>query len=271
MIKARGYRVVETLEEAWELNQKRINRVVGGNMWIRLGKGGQVGVLIDLSKLGLDQIEETDQEFVIGAMVTLRDLETSEAFDAFSCGAMKEAVKHIIGVQFRNLATVGGSIHGRFGFSDVLTLFLAMDTTVELYKGGMMPLSEYAKLPRDRDILVALHVRKENARYAYNSVRTNATTDFPVLTGAMALLPENTYRCVIGARPARAVRMEVALEMSGCENTEEMAAEFAEKVKAEVVTGSNMRGSAEYRKHLSGVVVKRMMRALREGGGQACR
>ena len=34
------------------------------------------------------------------------------------------------------MSTVGGSIWGRYGFSDVLTLFLAMDTWVELYKGG---------------------------------------------------------------------------------------------------------------------------------------
>ena len=39
---------------------------------------------------------------------------------------MREAVRHIVGVQFRNCATVGGSVYGRFGFSDVLTLLLAL-------------------------------------------------------------------------------------------------------------------------------------------------
>ena len=38
----------------------------------------------------------------------------------------------------RSMATVGGSIWGRFGFSDVLTVFLAMDSYVELYKGGIV-------------------------------------------------------------------------------------------------------------------------------------
>ena len=40
---------------------------------------------------------------------------------AYTAGAVREAVRHIVGVQFRNCATVGGSIYGRFGFSDVLT------------------------------------------------------------------------------------------------------------------------------------------------------
>ena len=40
----------------------------------------------------------------------------------------EKSLRHIVGVQFRNCATIGGSIWGRYGFSDVLTMFLAMDT-----------------------------------------------------------------------------------------------------------------------------------------------
>ena len=50
-------------------------------------------------------------------------------------GAFKEALRHIVGVQFRNTATVGGSVFPRYGFSDVLTVFASVDTYVELYKG----------------------------------------------------------------------------------------------------------------------------------------
>ena len=35
-----------------------------------------------------------------------------------------------------------------------------MDSYVELYKGGIIPLKEYAKMPYDRDILVRLIVKK---------------------------------------------------------------------------------------------------------------
>ncbi len=104
------------------------------------------------SGLGLDQIEETEDAFEIGAMVTLRQLEEHPGLAAYTDGAMRESVRHIVGVQLRNLATVGGSIYGRFGFSDVLTMFLAMDTEVELYKAGRMPLVEFAKQIGGRDI-----------------------------------------------------------------------------------------------------------------------
>ena len=114
---------------------------------------------------------------------------------------MAKALQPIVGVQFRNLATAGGSIWGRFGFSDVLTLFLALDAKVELYKGGVMPLERFAALPYDRDILVRLIVPKTSCRLAYEAMRIQRT-DLPVLTCAVAQTGGET-RAVIGARARR--------------------------------------------------------------------
>ena len=71
----REYKRVESLEEAWELNQKKANRVIGGMIWLKMSRGN-VGTAIDISGLGLDQIEETEDAFEIGAMVTLRHTQT---------------------------------------------------------------------------------------------------------------------------------------------------------------------------------------------------
>src|SRR5699024_10699928 len=99
--------------------------------WMRLGNA-RVKTLIDLSGLGLDKIEEKNHVFRIGAMCTLRQLEQCEELREAYGDGIAEAVRHIVGVQFRNQATVGGSIYGRYGFSDVLTALLALDTFVEL-------------------------------------------------------------------------------------------------------------------------------------------
>ena len=160
MMTIREYKRAESLEEAWQLNQKKPNRILGGMIWLKM-ETINVGTAIDLSGLGLDTIEENEEGFSIGAMVTLRQLEQHPGLAAYTHGAMREAVRHIVGVQLRNLATVGGSIYSRFGFSDVLTMFLAMDCDVELYKGGILPLQEYAHRPYDRDILVRLIVKKD--------------------------------------------------------------------------------------------------------------
>ena len=254
MVTIQKYVKAQSLEEAWKLNQGKKNRILGGMLWIRLGNG-TISTAIDLCDLGLDTIEETDEEFSIGARVTLRELEQHVGLNTYTHDAVKNAVKDIVGVQFRNMATIGGSIWGRFGFSDVLTVFLAMDSYVELYKGGIIPLKEYAKMPYDRDILVRLIVKKEKAAFDYQSVR-NSQTDFPVLTCAAAKT-EAGYRFSIGARPGKAVLFELADADIQAADVENMAENAAKCVKEQVETGSNTRGSAEYRKHLAGVLVRR--------------
>ena len=197
-----NYVKAKTLEEAYELNQARSSRVMGGMMWMRLGNA-KVKTVIDLSGLGLDQIEESDNVIKIGAMCTLRQIEECEALREMYGDGIAESVRHIVGVQFRNQATVGGSIYGRFGFSDVLTEFMALGAEVELFHGGRMPLEEFAKLPYDKDILVGLILKKVPQDSVYLSMR-NTRTDFPVLTCAVSRR-EGMTGAFIGARPGRAV------------------------------------------------------------------
>lgn len=115
MLKIKEYVKVNSLEEAYELNQKKSSRVLGGMVWMKM-MNRSVGTAIDLSGLGLDRITETEEEFVIGCMTSLRTLETHPGINTYTGGAMRESLRHIVGVQFRNCATAGGSIYGRFGF-----------------------------------------------------------------------------------------------------------------------------------------------------------
>lgn len=266
MITIQNYIKAESLEHAWQLNQKRSARIMGGMLWMRLSRK-RVQTVIDLSGLGLDGIEETEDFFKIGCMTTLRDLELHSGLEKLTGGAMRESVCHIVGVQFRNMATVGGSIFGRYGFSDVLTLFLALDTSVELYKGGIIPLREFAQMKKDNDILVRLLVKKETCRAVYLSQR-NTKTDFPVLTCAVSAAQGRPVRAVIGARPQRAVVVEDEKGILTNGITEETAKAFGEYVASVLSFGSNMRASAEYRRMIAEVLVKRACLELE--GGAAC-
>ena len=80
MLKIKNYVKVNSLEEAYELNQKKTAKILGGMVWMKMGNRN-LTTAIDLSGLGLDQITENDQEFVIGCMTSLRDLETNEALN----------------------------------------------------------------------------------------------------------------------------------------------------------------------------------------------
>lgn len=259
MMTIKNYVRVQSLQEAYELNQNKRNRVIGGMLWLKMSNAS-INTAIDLSDLGLDTISETAEEFSIGAMVTLRQLEKHEALNAYTCGAVQEAVKDIVGVQFRNMATVGGSIYGRFGFSDVLTVFMAMDAYVELHHAGIMPLQEYAAMKRDRDILVRLIVKKQSGGYVYKSMR-NARTDFPVIACAASKVGDE-YRLSIGARPGRAVLLRDAERILEKGITAESAAAFADYAAGNISTCGNLRGSAAYRSHLIRVLTERALLEL---------
>lgn len=261
MITIREYARPATLEEAWQLNQKRPNRVLGGMLWLKMEKIS-VGTAIDLSALGLDTIEETDTEFAIGAMATLRSLETHAALNAATNGAMREAVRHIVGVQFRNCATVGGSVFGRFGFSDVLTLLLALDARVVLQGAGELSLEEFCARPPFRDILVRVIVPKGAEGTVYLSQR-NSATDFPVLTCAIARR-EGAFRFAIGARPGRA---RVYLDEKGLLSggiTRDSALAMGEDLSRRVPMGDNLRAGAEYRTKICQALVRRGLLKLEE-------
>lgn len=257
MLKIKSYVKVKSIAEAYELNQKKSACVLGGMIWLKMG-GRNVSTAIDLSGLGLDTVQEREDEFYIGCMTTLRDLETNAALHEYTQGAVRESLRHIVGVQFRNCATLGGSLVSRFGFSDILTWLLSLDCTVELVGAGVLPLAEYVKMPYDRDVLVRVHIAKNGRRAAYESFR-NTATDLPVLTCAASVL-SGELRVVIGARPARAVCLSFAFP----DSDEELDA-ICKEVQGSIPYGSNLRGSAAYRRHLAGVLCRRAVSSLKEG------
>lgn len=259
MITFQKYVKAQSLEEAYTLNQARNNKIIGGMLWLRLGTTNY-NTIIDLSELNLDKIEEDDSQFKIGAMVTLRELETNKSLNEYTDNAVCNAVKDIIGVQFRNLATVGGSIWGRFGFSDVLTVFLALDTYVELYKGGIVSLEDFSKMNYDNDILVSIIIKKKPCKCVYDAVRIQRT-DFPVLTCAASFL-DGKFKIAIGARPGKARLYSDNEGILTDKITTESADKYAEHLCKVVPTTSNNRGSAAYRSKLVKALAQRNISKL---------
>ena len=263
MITIQKYVRAQSLEEAYQLNQNTRNRVIGGMLWVKMGNGS-VNTAIDLCDLGLNRIEETETEFSIGASVTLRQIEMHEGLNAYACGAVKKAVKDIVGVQFRNMATVGGSLWGRFGFSDVLTVFMGMDAQVELFRGGVVPLEQFAQMKPDNDILVRLIVKKTPGRIVYTAMRAQRT-DLPLLT-CCATDIGGAARVIVGARPGRAMVVRDAEGLLAQGITPQSAAAFALYAAEHVPTGSNSRAGAAYRSRLVRVLVERSMNEM--GGAE---
>lgn len=248
MAQYKNYVIAQTLDEAYALNAKKSTVIVAGNMWLRMC-GMRRQTALDLSALGLDYIKEDEQGFTIGAMTTLRTMETHAALNAAFGGVFARAFEPIVGTQFRNGATVGGSVFSRFGFSDVSTLLLAMGAKVVTHARGEVPLDEFQKEKWDRDILTAIRIEKGRSA-AIESVRLSKT-DIPVLVCA-ASADERGVRVVLGSRPARAV---IVAEDARPEELDYM------RMAADVPMGSNARASEAYRRKVAPVLMERTVQA----------
>lgn len=262
MLTIKNYCLADSIQQAYELNRKKQNKILGGGVWLKCCHF-PVQTAIDLSGLGLNRIIETDEEFIIGCMATLRQLETHEGLNNYTQGAVKESLRHIVGIQFRNCATIGGSLFGRFGFSDVLTLFLGLDAKVELYPIGSVDIREFAEMQPDDSILTKVIIKKTPGKMSYLSVR-NTSTDFP-LAACCVSYREKILTAAIGARPGKARVFSIENVSLQQMSDEAFLAGFAEEAVESVSFGSNRRASAEYRRYVSKVLLKRCCTKIKEG------
>lgn len=263
MLRIQSWLQPETVEEAYAaLIENRNNAVLGGCAFLKMGSKA-INKGIDLTKLNLGYVEERNGFIEIGAMASLRDIETHDLLQERFSGAIPKALQSIVGVQFRNTVTVGASVFSQYGFSDLITVLLVLDTEVELYKGGRMPLAEFLVKSREKDILTRLFLRSTEAKASYGSLR-NSFSDFSVLNAAVSER-EGQWKIAVGARPMTA-RLAKAASLSLCSSTQTEAQVNQAAVMAsdELTFGTNMRASAEYRKAMSAVLVRRAIMEVLE-------
>lgn len=116
-------------------------------------------------------------------------------------------------------------------------------------------------MPYDNNILVRIIIKKDGRKAAYVTQR-RTETDFPLIAVAAAK-KDDTWYTAVGARPARASLVTEADQGS--------AEELAEKIADQYRYGTNLRGSAEYRKALAQIYIRRLVDEIRtkeEGGLQ---
>ncbi len=257
MITFGEYIAPQNIIEAYEaLLSKKSARLIGGGCFLRMGDR-RIGLAIDLSQAGLEFINDLGSEIEIGAMTSLRDMETSEIMKQAFGTIIEDSLKHIIGVQLRNIATIGATVFSKYGFSDPITALLALDAEVYLHNAGRMSLETFLKEEdRRKDILEKIIIKKTTGQSSFQTLR-NSAVDYAILSVAVNK-NDNEYRISIGARPRVATLAYSAMKyLEGAEITDEIAQKAGEIAADEIHFGSNNRGSAEYRKELCKVLVKR--------------
>ena len=256
-----SYTRPKNLDEAYSLIVEKRGMPIGGGAWMRT-TARKVDLAVDLSKLGLRYITAVGNEIEIGAMATARDIEMSSLLLAGFGSLFKDAMSHIVGVQLRNLITAGGTVAGKYGFSDLMTVLVALNASLCFHGAGEVPMPEFLAAPRETPFLLEkIRVRK-GAKAAFQSLRAT-NNDFAILNACAAFV-DGRWRVAVGARPQAARLSEAASAALGgdARPSPEMAARAGDAAAAELSFGEDTRGSAEYRRAICAVLVKRAVMAV---------
>ncbi len=249
---------VSSSQEAYELAQKRGARYLGGLMWLKLGDG-VIREGIDLSALGLNKIKEVNhpdlgQAIQLGAMVTLGEFENNESISVLLQDANKDCVDGIVGVQFRNGATIGGSVAMKAGFSDVCNLLLAIGAYVELEAAGLLSMEDFTQGDYRNDLVKYIYLTKEYKSTFYKNYRLDSG-DLPCANASLVVAEDGkTARICVGARPALAKSKDLSSEewakLGEAKNRDELKEGFTSLI-TDFNFASNVKASAAYRRNLA--------------------
>jgi aerobic carbon-monoxide dehydrogenase medium subunit len=279
-----------SLEEACELltrlEPEDVVPYAGGTELLLLMKEGlrRPRHLVDLKRIpGLDVIGG-DRSLAIGATVTHRALERSALVQA-RYPLVSAVARHVANVRVRNVGTVGGNLAFADPHSDLATLFLAFDASVELRSPrGHRELSidAFVRGPWDTvreadELLVAVRLAPWSGRTAAVYVKFGLY-ERPTLGIAVTLrLDEGDRprgvadadrrrvaeaRIAVGCinpRPARVRDAEARLGGCTIADLEEASRAVAELVAAGVDPADDLHGAADYKRELAAAFTRRAL------------
>ncbi len=262
MVHVKEYYVATSLEDAHQrLKENPKNALLGGGTWMKYNNR-TLNQLIDLSKLGLSAIEEDEKQITIGALTTLRDMEVHQSIKVLGDGFLSQALGSIMGVNFRHIATIGGSIFSKFSFSDILTPLLTLNASVKLYPDEIKPLEAFLEDKGDRTkILTHLIIEKQEGHGYFKKV-AQVINDFCVVN--VAIFKEKETKIAVGGRPQRAKLTTEAMRMLKDSKTfdEVLFTTVAQQGVQELRFGEDDRGSESYRKLLAETYIARGLKEV---------
>jgi CO/xanthine dehydrogenase FAD-binding subunit len=261
MMDIKHYVKPASLEEAYSiLSSSKKNTILGGGVWMKYTKS-QVDTMIDLSLLHLDQIDVGKDLIVIGAQTPLRDLEVHPSIVSLGGGFLSQAIGSIVGVAFRNLVTIGGSIIGKYPFSDLVTVMLCLEVKLRFFPEEEMSLHDFLdQKEKHHAILTHIVIRKTNGMGYFKKV-SNTSLDFSILN--VACFYEGEWKIAIGSRPGKPMLAWDAMHaLNQAKHVDQHVIESVGHIIIQTIPfADDERGSKAYREILAKTYV---MRGIKE-------
>ena len=226
--------------------------------------------LIDIKAVaGLDGIERRDSHLHIGAGATHRDIERSSVVREL-LPVMSEMEANVANVRVRATGTLGGNLCFAEPHSDPATLLLALGGTARAQgKSGERTLAmdellagAYENSLAQDEVLTGVDVPLPgpSQRNAYLKFQVH---ERPLLGLALSLELDDgeirEARCAVGCVSPTPCRSEAAegLIVGPVDSVEQRLQEAADVLADQAALTDDREGSAEYKRHLIGVLLRR--------------
>jgi aerobic carbon-monoxide dehydrogenase medium subunit len=240
----------------------------------------QPDALIDVNRLAeLAEIRVAGDTTVLGALVRYTTIEQSPLI-ARRLGLLARVVRHVGDRQVRNRGTIGGSLAQGDPTGEMPLACLALGASVravgpagqrelpvaELYQGS------YATVLEPCEVLTEVVLPRAPAHLAF-AEQCRRHNDFAVVSVAAVgdREPDGTWagvRVALGGVADQPVLAAAAGAIaSGSALTDEVIAEAAQAALEVADPPSDVRASADYRRHLIPIYVRRVLTELRSAPG----
>lgn len=269
--------VARNLDDALSIlaEQPDTARVIAGNttMFEIASRGLAVDVktLVDITEVGLNNIEEQKDGIHLGSTVTITDLTESKLLlEHPKYSAVSETAKEITPTQIRNVATVGGEICAGIPFFDLPTSLLALNAKVKLRKKtGQRELRlkdfilDFLTLALEPgELLTEVVVPRAEPRTGAAFMKLGRTaSDLALVNVAASVQLDATGKCEsasvwlggVGSNFRQCVETEKILTVS---KLDQDAVNRAAKAAADFEPASSIHGSSEYKKLVIPIMVR---------------
>ena len=230
--------------------------------------------LIDLSKIGLNKIDEKGEDIEIGATTTISDLYHSPSIEKIGGGVFTNACRLIGDTPLRNMITIGGNIAKLYPWAGLPTVLLTLGANIEI----ISKTGEYNTVAADQyftnggvkkgEIITKIIVPKASDWTHFYEKFALTTVDYTWLTIAFSIKIVNGViedaRLAV-SRITKVKRIsEVEKSLIGKKLTELDINDLIKTLQSSVKIVSDYRSSKEYRKHLLGAMFQKMLLKLQE-------
>lgn len=254
--------------------EQKNSAYIAGGTHLASGNRNNSIRLIDITRLGLNEISEGDGYIEVGATTTVTDMHNSPIVNKVGKGVLKKACQLIGDTLLRNAITLGGNIARLYAWAGLPVVLLTLDAEVEIInsKGETYSLSAVDHFAnggvKDGDLILKVHFpQKTSWMHAYEKFCLTKA-DYTWLTIAFAAEVKDgkiTDARLAVSRITKVTRLTaVEKALVGQKVSELDVKKLLSILETSVDIVNDYRVSKEYRKQLLGVLFKRMLQKLQE-------